>query len=118
MIRRGMNDDICKDLLTKLALWESGMNIFTQTNRMPHPILLEDWNKYDTRKIKEEKDPSKFSCSDRWEVEWLAERLKKHYPLKSPQVIMQAVQHCCSQVKAPHPREKFVECVVGHFVSE
>jgi len=85
---------------------------------MPHPILLEDWNSYDHRKIKEEKDPSKFSCADRWEVEWLADKLKKHYPLKSPQVIMQAIQHCCAQVKAPHPREKFVECVVGHFVSE
>jgi hypothetical protein len=91
---------------------------FAETTAMPHPILLEDWNSYDNRKIKDEKDPSKFSCSERWETEYLAEKLKKHYPLKSPQVIMQAIQHCCSQVKAPHPREKFVECVVGHFVSE
>jgi hypothetical protein len=84
---------------------------------MSHPILLEEWTSYDNRKVKEEKDASKFSCSERWEVEYLADKLKKHYPLKSPQVIMRAIQHCCSQVKAPHPREKFVECVVGNFVS-
>jgi hypothetical protein len=85
---------------------------------MPHNILLEDWTSYDNRKIKDEKDVSKFSCTERWEIDYLADKLKKHYPLKSPQVIMRAIQHCCSQVKAPHPREKFVECVVGNFVSE
>jgi hypothetical protein len=84
---------------------------------MPHPILLEDWSSYDKRKMKDEKDVSKFSCSERWEVEYLADKLKKHYPLKSPQIIMKAIQNCCSQVKGPHPREKFVECVVGGFVS-
>ena len=85
---------------------------------MPHAILLENWTSYDNRKIKEEKDVSKFACSERWEVEYLAEKLKNHYPLKSPQVIMHAIQNCCSRIKAPHPREKFVECVVSNFVSE
>jgi hypothetical protein len=85
---------------------------------MPHPVLLEEWSAYDQRKIREEKDSSKFSCTERWEVEYLAEKLKKHYPLKTRQTIMQAISHCCSKISAPHPRERFVQCVVGHFVSE
>jgi hypothetical protein len=91
---------------------------FAETTPMPHAILLEDWHAYDNRKTKDEKDASKFSCAERWEVDYLADKLKKYYPLKSPQVIMQAIQRCCSLVKAPHPREKFVECVVSNFVSE
>jgi hypothetical protein len=85
---------------------------------MPHPVLLEEWTAYDNRKIKDEKDKSKFSCSERWEVEYLADKLKKYYPLKTRQSIMQAISHCCSKITAPHAREKFVECVIGHFVSE
>jgi hypothetical protein len=84
---------------------------------MPHPILLEEWSSYDNRKIKNLQDASKFSCTERWEVEYLVDKLKKHFPLKSPQVILKAIQNCCAQVKGPHPRSQFVECVVGSFVS-
>jgi hypothetical protein len=59
---------------------------------MPHPILLEDWSSYDNRNIKGEKDPSRFSCH-----------------AGHPALLC--------QIKAPHPWEKLVECVVGHFVS-
>jgi hypothetical protein len=85
---------------------------------MPHPILLEEWTAYDKRKIKEERDHSKFACSEYWEVEYLAEKLKKYYPLKTRQSIMQAITHCCSKISAPHSRERFVQCVISNFVSE
>jgi hypothetical protein len=85
---------------------------------MLHPVLLEEWSAYDKRKIKEDKDKSKFSCAEYWEVEYLAAKLKSHYPLKTRQTIMQAITHCCSKVSEPHSRERFVSCVVGHFVSE
>jgi len=85
---------------------------------MPHPVLLEEWTAYDNRKMKEERDKSKFACSERWEVEYLSDKLQKHYPLKTRQAIMQAITHCCSKISAPHARERFVECVVTHFVSE
>ena len=84
---------------------------------MPHAILLEDWNSYDNRKIGEGKDNSKFACSEHWEVEYLADKLKKYYPLKTRQAIMQAITHCCSRISAPYPREKFVEFVISRFVS-
>ncbi len=84
---------------------------------MPHPVLLEEWTSYNNRKIRDEKDVTRFSCSDYWEVEYLADKLKKYYPLKTRQAIMQAITHCCSKISAPYPREKFVECVIGRFVS-
>ena len=55
---------------------------FDKTINMPHPILLEDWSSYDNRKIKGEKDASKFSCTERWEVEYLADKLKKTLSFK------------------------------------
>ena len=92
--------------------------IFAEISSMAHPVLLEDWKSYDNRKISEERDQSKFSCADHWEVEYLADKLKKYYPLKTRQAIMQAITHCCSKISAPHQRERFVECVVSRFVSE
>jgi hypothetical protein len=92
--------------------------IFGQIDSMAHPVLLEDWNSYDNRKIRDEKDKSKFACSEHWEVEYLADKLKKYYLLKTRQAIMQSITHCCSKITEPHQRERFVECVIRRFVSE
>ena len=81
---------------------------------MAHPILEEDWSDYDDRKIKESKNVSKFSCEDRWEIEYLADKLKKHYPLKSHQLILEAISKCCHKTDASHSRETFVECVTSN----
>jgi hypothetical protein len=43
---------------------------------MAHPILNEDWSDYDDRKIRDRRDGSKFSCEERWEVEYLADKVK------------------------------------------
>jgi hypothetical protein len=75
---------------------------------------MEDWSYYDDKKNKEEKDSANFSCTERWEVEYLEDKVKKHYPSKDSSTIIQAITQCCSQTAPPHPREKFVECVVSH----
>ena len=92
--------------------------VYSVKHPMAHPILLEDWTSYDNRKISEENDKSKFSCSAHWEVEYLADKLRKYYPLKTRQGIMQSITHCCSKISAPHQRERFIECVIRRFVSE
>ncbi len=92
--------------------------IFGQIDIMAHPIFLEDWSSYDNRKIREERDKSKFDCSEHWEVEYLADKLKKYYPLKTRQAIMQSITHCCSKISEPHQRERYVECVIKRCVSE
>lgn len=81
---------------------------------MAHPILYEDWSDYDNRKIKESKNISKFSCEDRWEVEYLADKLKKHYPQKSHQLILEAISKCCHKACTLYSREDFVECVTSN----
>ena len=114
--RKGRNQETSVDKWLKVAVLNCG--IFAQIDYMAHPVLLEDWKSYDNRKIKEERDQSKFSCAEHWEVEYLADKLKKYYPLKTRQAIMQAITHCCSKISSPHQRERFVECVVRRFVSE
>jgi hypothetical protein len=74
---------------------------------------MEDWSYYDDKKKKKEEDSSKFSCIEKWEVEYLADKIKKHYPSKDSNTIMKAIAHSCSQSAPPHPREKFVESVVS-----
>lgn len=81
---------------------------------MAHSILYEDWSDYDNRKIKESKNISKFSCEDRWEVEYLADKLKKHYPQKSHQLILEAISKCCHKAGTLYSREDFVECVTSN----
>jgi hypothetical protein len=93
---------------------EFELSIFVKTNSMAHPILDEDWSDYDDRKIRDRRDGSKFSCEERWEVEYLADKLKKHYPSKSHQLILQAISQCCQKAGVPHSRESFVECVTSN----
>ena len=50
---------------------------------MAHPLLTEDWSVYDNRKIRDNRDRSKFSCDEQWEVDYLINKLRKHFPFKT-----------------------------------
>jgi hypothetical protein len=78
---------------------------------MPHAVLREDWEDYDNRKIRDKRDSSKFSCDEQWEVDYLVNKLRKHFPYKTDTAIKAAIAACCTQIRAPRPREEFVECV-------
>jgi hypothetical protein len=80
---------------------------------MPHRILNEDWSEYDNRKIRDNRDKSKFSCEEPWEVDYLVRKLQKQFPKKTAEQIRAAISSCCLTVRAPRPREAFVKCVVG-----
>lgn len=80
---------------------------------MPHAVLNEDWSDYDNRKIRDKRDGSKFSCEEQWEVDYLINKLRKHFPYKTDSAIRSAISACCTVVKAPRPRNTFVECVVA-----
>jgi len=79
---------------------------------MPNRILNEDWENYDNRKIRDNRDRSKFSCDEPWEVEYLLSKLRKHFPFKTDAALREAISACCRQVPGPRPREEFVGCVV------
>lgn len=74
-------------------------------------ILEEDWIDYDNRKIRDIRDGRFFACTETWEVEYLRNKIKKHHPLLSDVEINMAIQLCCKELRAPHPRKEFVVCV-------
>lgn len=74
-------------------------------------ILEEDWSEYDDRKIRDKRDSKDFACTEVWEVDYLKDKIKKHYPKLSDADILAAIKACCSTIGSPHPRKKFVECV-------
>jgi hypothetical protein len=79
---------------------------------MAQRILNDDWENYDNRKIRDNRDRSKFSCDEAWEVNYLIEKIKKYFPYKTENAIREAISSCCASVSAPRPREEFVACVV------
>jgi hypothetical protein len=79
---------------------------------MAHRILNEDWTDYDNRKKKKE-DSLYFSCEEAWEVDYLINKIKKHWPYKTESAIREAISTCCRSVPAPRPRDVFVRCVVS-----
>jgi hypothetical protein len=76
---------------------------------MPQRILNEDWEEYDNRKIRDRKF---FACTEPWEVDYLVTVTRKAYPHYSESAKRAAITACCRTVGAPHPREKFVACVM------
>lgn len=78
---------------------------------MPELVLNEDWSDYDNLK-KKGTDKLFFSCEEIWEREYLVAKIRKLYPKYSLAVITAAVGACCVEMRAPRPREAFVECVM------
>lgn len=73
-------------------------------------LLEEDWSEYDNRKIRDNRDARFFACTEKWEVDYLKNKIKKKYPDLEDK-IMKAIELCCKDLRAPHPRKEFVECV-------
>lgn len=79
---------------------------------MPQKILNEDWTDYDDRKIRDKRDSNFFACSESWEVNYLINKIRKHYPMYTESQIKNAIAACCNAIAAPRPRKQFVECVM------
>lgn len=79
---------------------------------MPHRILEEDWSDYDNRKKRFE-DRLFFSCEEKWERDYLVQKIQNHEKNKTETAIREAIEKCCKEITAPRPREKFVKCVMG-----
>ncbi len=77
---------------------------------MPHEIF-EDWDDYENLKKKDDIDF--FSCSTKWEVKYLKEKIKQHYPTIPAKDIANAIDHCCKTASPPYPRKLFVKYVMG-----
>jgi hypothetical protein len=76
-------------------------------------VLEEDWSDYDNRKIRDKRDARYFSCTEEWEVDYLKRKIKKTHPFLDETKILAAIRSCCREIAGNHPREPFVECVMG-----
>lgn len=75
-------------------------------------IFNEDWPEYDDRKKRGGSDHRNFACTEPWEVDYLVNKIHKRYPAISTERIRAAIKKCCAEIRAPHPRPAFVECVM------
>ena len=73
--------------------------------------VLEDWSDYDDRKQKQE-DSHFFSCTEKWEVEYLVNKIHDAFGYLDRLAIRDAITHFCNRSNAPHPRKIFVTSVL------
>lgn len=73
-----------------------------------HPIYT-DWSDYDRKK---KEDAVNFTCAEKWEVDYLKDKIKKTYPVLTENQIIKAIQDCCKYVVGSKPREDLVDCVL------
>ena len=78
---------------------------------MSTKLILENWTEYDNRKIRDGRDGRFFACTEPWEVDYLKEKIKRHYPNLTNDQILAAIRQCCETIDSPRPRKHFVECV-------
>ncbi len=77
-----------------------------------HEILQDDWSEYDNKKIRGGSDRNNFACTESWEVDYLVKKINKHHSNHSETRIRDAIIHCCQIIGSPHPRDKFITCVL------
>jgi hypothetical protein len=75
-------------------------------------ILDSDWSHYDDRKKRNGSDHNNFACTEKWEVDYLVEKIREHHPHVPEADIRSAITVCCKEVPAPHLRKAFVTCVM------
>lgn len=78
---------------------------------MPQFILNEDWSDYDNRKIRDGRDRNRFSCTEEWEVDYLARKINRQYPMYSTAQVRSAITQCCNNI-SDRMRDAFVRCVM------
>ena len=75
-------------------------------------ILNENWDEYDSRKSKDHIDPTIFVCTEKWEVDFLAGKIRRVYAHFSEELITSAIRACCNNTQNSRPRRDFVNCVM------
>lgn len=76
--------------------------------------ILENWNDYE---IKKRKRMILFDCGERWEREYLIDKIHQHIPERSKEDILQAIYSCCRSISSPAPRDMFIKTVLRRLSS-
>jgi hypothetical protein len=86
-------------------------------NKVSYPTvhaIFEDWDDYDNLK-KNGEDKNFFSFTEKWEIKYLKDKIKRHFPNLPAKDIADAIEYCCQTASPPYPRELFVAYVLGRF---
>lgn len=73
-------------------------------------ILNGDWSYYDNLKLKGV-DRRKFSCNEKWEVDYLVDKIHNSHPNVAKSTIKAAIETCCQTIES-RERDVFVGCVM------
>ena len=68
-----------------------------------------NWKKIDDKEIIHPDKPF-VSCDEEYEISYIVNNLVKKLKINSI-FAKKAVKDCCKEVKSPHPREKFIDCL-------
>ena len=90
------------------------MTVFSPTvnpEKMPHWVQTSDWSDYENRKMNYG-DRFNFSCEEKWEVDYLVNKIRNFNRDKPETAIRQAIESCGKEIKSPRPRSVFVMAVM------
>ncbi len=77
---------------------------------MAHPVF-ESWEDYDSLK-ENAGTANEFCYTEKWEVKYLREKIKRHYPNLHAKHIIDAIEFCGKEMPPPHYRQLFVASVL------
>jgi len=84
---------------------------------MAYEELLEGWEAYDNLK-KKGGDSLYFYCNEDWEIGYMVNKIKTHYPDLDKTKILIAVKWCCKEIDSPRSREDFIPFVTDKLLDE
>ena len=68
------------------------------------------WSNVDN-KHKKQYDKNFVSCEETYERAYIKKVIKEEFPGLSDSAIDNAIVSCCSEIKAPRPRQAYWECL-------
>lgn len=68
------------------------------------------WNDVDN-KLKKKFDANFVACSEDYELDYIRDLVKEHYPHLEEDDIDTAIGWCCGEEDPPRPRQNFMECL-------
>jgi hypothetical protein len=68
------------------------------------------WDDVDN-KHKKHTDSKFVACEEDYEINYIVKIIKEEFSWLSDVTIRSAIAQCCMSIKAPRPRDKFMECL-------
>ncbi len=74
--------------------------------------VLENWADYENKKLAAGSDVNFFSCSEKWETDYLRMKIKSIFPFINEMYIIGAIKIACENMPDTRSRREFVQAVL------